>query len=223
VIPHVFRRIWFGPRPMPARYEQYGRSWTDLNAGWELVDHGYGDLPAPMRNQPQFDAVPVRNPDPGGGKRDSVVQVQQADIASYELLWAHGGVYLNCDMEAVRPLSGLLDGVSCAVAWEMDGEFPSNAWMAATPRHPFLEVVIDLLPQRFTQFSLGPINEQTGPHLLKQALREYQGGAVVVFPSKLFMPFDFNHLDEAAREHPDAYALHHWGHRIPDTELWGDL
>lgn len=203
---------------MPDRYRKFGQSWLDLNPGWTLIDHDLSSLPE-MVNRDQFDAVPSRCPDPGGAKANSVIQVQQADIASYELLWTFGGVYLNCDMQAVRPLGGLIDDVTAAVAME-DHEYPSNAWMAAAPGHPFFGLVLELLPRRMDSHWGQPINEQTGPHLLKQALRRYQGSDVVQFGREMFMPFDFNHRDHADRRWPDAYALHHWGHRIPDDELW---
>jgi hypothetical protein len=220
VIPQTFRRIWFGPRDMPARYEAYGRTWVDHHPNWWLVDHGYGLLP-PMVNQAAFDDVLGRDiVNPGGAKGDTVRQVQQADIASYELLWALGGVYLNCDMECIRPIGELLDGATCVIAWEQDDEYPSNAFMAATPEHPFIGLVLRLLPGRLERFAHNPINEQTGPHLLREAWREYGGNDVRMVPSRFLMPFDFNHTDEAAADHHDAYALHHWGHRIPDEELW---
>ena len=221
-IPAIFHRIWFGPREMPARYADYGRSWRIRNAGWLLWEHSYDDLPTPMVNQVCFDLAAERPAPTGGAKRDSIVQVQQADIASYEILWRYGGVYLNCDMEARRPLGNLLEHTTCAIAWEMDGEYPSNAWMAATPNHPFIGCVLDLLPDRMRQYGDFPVNEQTGPHLLRQALREYGGDDVTMIPSAVLMPFDFNHLDQADADFPDAIAVHHWGHRIPDHDLWGD-
>ncbi len=89
--------------------------------------------------------------------------------------------------------AGLLDDVSCAVAWEKDGEWPSNAWMAATAGHPFIRLVLDLLPDRIDARAAQSINEQTGPHLLAEAHRHYRGGDVTMFPSAMFMPFDFNH------------------------------
>lgn len=218
MIPKVFHRIWFGPREMPDLYRELGQTWLTMNPKWALVDHGYDNLPQ-MVNRAAFDAVPERCPNPGGGKANSVIQVQQADIASYELLWSHGGVYLNCDMQALRPLGGLLDGVTCAIAME-DDEYPSNAWMAATPGHPFVKLVLELLPRRMDSHWGSGINEQTGPHLLKQARQRYRGDDVVWFDRSMFMPFDFNHRDEVSRPWPDAYAIHHWGHQIPDEELW---
>lgn len=221
-IPRVFRRIWFGPREMPAAYHRYGDSWVRHNGG-VLVNHGYGSLPERMRNQEAFDAVGTSHqPIPGGAKAGSVVQVQQADIASYEILWAWGGIYVNCDLEALRPFGDLLDGLTFAMAWEVPDVYPSNAFMAATPRHPFVGCIMDLLPRRMDQFERHSINEQTGPHLLREALKEYDGDDVTVFPQEWFMPYLPGEMHREGGEFPDAYAEHHWGHQTPDEQLWGE-
>ena len=223
VIPLVFRRIWFGPREMPTAYHAYGDSWVRHNGG-VLVNHGYGSLPTSMVNQEAFDAVGTTHaPNPGGAKAASVVQVQQADIASYELLWAWGGVYVNCDLEARRPLGDLLKPGVFHMAWEVPDTYPSNAFMACPARHPFLEVVLDLLPRRMAQFDRQSINEQTGPHLLRQALAEYGGSDVTVFPQHWFMPYLPGEMHREGGDWPEAYAEHHWGHQTPDDRLWGVL
>ena len=36
------------------------------------------------------------------------------------------------------------------------------------------------------------------------------------------MPYGYDDMSAAGTELPDAYAEHHWGHKVPDAELWGD-
>lgn len=212
-----FHRLWYGPREMPRRYERYGATWTDLNGG-TLTD--WTDY-RPTILGPTWDACGVDfHANPGGGKEGSAQAVQRADIASYELLYEHGGIYLNCDMEARRPFGDLLDGLDCFLVYELDGEYPSNAMMGAVPGHPFVLSVIDLLPQRLAALPGHPMNETTGPHLLRNALANWEGDPITVFPSRMFMPLSYDHMDGEVPA--DAYAVHHWGHKVPDEELWGE-
>ena len=108
MIPMQFHRLWYGPREMPQRYKDYGATWPKLNGG-KLTD--WLDY-RPAINRALFDTAGTTwQPNAGGGKQDSAVAVQRADIASYELLYQYGGIYLNTDMEARRPLGDLLAGL----------------------------------------------------------------------------------------------------------------
>lgn len=212
-----FHRLWYGPREMPKCYERYGQTWTDLNGG-TLTDHT--DY-RPTINGDIWDGCGTTfYANPGGGKEGTAQAVQRADIASYELLYEQGGIYLNTDMEARKPLGDLLDGLDVFLVYEVDGEYPSNAMMGATPEHPFVRSIIDLLPDRLQAFRGAPMNETTGPHLLRNALANWTGDPVKVFPSRMFMPYGYDDMGAAVSD--DAYAEHHWGHRVPDEELWGD-
>lgn len=199
---------------MPTLYQEFGKRWQAVN-GHLVVDHlNY----RPTMLAEQFDACGERwNVNPGGGKTDNATQVQRADIASYELVYEFGGVYLNCDIEARRPIADLIDGLDVFLVME-DGNFVSNAVMAATPRHPFFEHVLSMIPERLERFVGRPMNEQTGPHLLTEAVRTWDG-ALTIFDAGKFMGAPCGHRP-GVDEYPDAYAVHHWGHAIPDEELW---
>lgn len=203
---------------MPVRYERYGQTWTAHNGG-TLTDHT--DY-RPTINAATFDGCGVTyHANPGGGKEGSAQAVQRADIASYELLYEQGGIYLNTDMECLRPFGDLLDGLDCFLVYEVDGEYPSNAMVGAVAGHPFIRSVIDLLPERMAVLPGHPMNETTGPHLLRNALANWEGDPIKVFPSAMFMPLSYND-DPGTAVPASAYAVHHWGHKVPDEELWGE-
>lgn len=214
LIPNIAHRLWYGPKPMPDLYVEFGQKWGDVN-GCQVLDHKdyrpeiLGDL---------WDACGTDwQTNPGGGKQGNATQVQRADIASYELLYTYGGVYLNCDIEARQPIAELVDGLDLFLVME-DGHFASNALMGAAPGHPFLRHVLDMMPDRIAAMPGAPMNEQTGPHLLTAALRTWPE-KVVVFAPELFMGAPCGSRPTEA-QYPNAYAVHHWGHAIPDEELY---
>lgn len=216
-IPRLIHRIWFGPRDMPELYRQFGERWADMNPGWQVHDWRYEDLP-PLVNQETFDAIgDTIRPNPGGAKGDSVVQVQRADIASYELLLTYGGLYLNCDIDPVRPLpDGFTD--HAAVLVHETSFYLSNAFMAAEPDHPLMRRVVADLPARVDQRRHDPINEVTGPHLLTACWRSMPDADVEVWPAHMVNPWIASHEGEP---HPDSVCVHRWGHATPDEHLWG--
>lgn len=214
MIPREFHRLWYGPRQIPDRYVRYGDTWATQNPGWTITTHT--DY-RPRQLGDDWDSVgTTRRVHVGGGKDGIGQAVQRADIASYELLYERGGVYLNCDMEALRPIGDLLDGLDLFLVWEVDGLFPTNAIFGATAGHPFIAHLMELLPQRLDR--VGSMNEQTGPHLVRHALETWTGD-VTVFPSSMFLPYSYDQMNEGG-DYPDAYAEHHWGHKIPDETLY---
>lgn len=206
VIPRVVHRIWFGPEPMRDELVAYGESWEA--AGYEVRLWTEQNLP-PLVNQQVYD-------DPnigmwvGGGVPRLGRWVQRADLVSYELLYQFGGIYANTDMECVRPLDPILDGVTAFAGYEQE-HFLSNALMGCTPGHPFFRAVIDRLPARYYGMAGCPMNVTTGPHLLTAVAGERDD--LTRFPAEFFNPFLYTDMGREWDTYPDAYTRHHWGHQ----------
>lgn len=71
-----------------------------------------------------------------------------AAIARYEIIHREGGLYVDCDFEALRPIDELLEGASIVVGEDRDGML-NNAFFAAGAVHPVLGYAIDELPRSF--------------------------------------------------------------------------
>jgi mannosyltransferase OCH1-like enzyme len=205
--PDVVHRIWFGPHPMRRELIEFGRTWERL--GYEVRLWTESNLPT-LRNQRIYDEVAQRGVNTGGGVPELGVWVQRADIVSYELILEHGGIYANTDMEALRRIP--LEGVQAFAGYE-DGEFLSNALMGCEAGAKFYECVIEQLAPRYDEHSHQPMNYTTGPHLLTWVYRNVCD-ELHVFPKQAFNPvlFDGEAMRDEWGDHPDSYAVHHWGH-----------
>lgn len=99
-IPRVLHFIWLGGA-LPARFSPLLQRWRELHPpeqGWDVQMWGDNRAEAFMQGKAgllQFHAAPNL-----GAK---------SDVLRYELLLAHGGVYLDVDYECVQPLDALLD------------------------------------------------------------------------------------------------------------------
>lgn len=198
-IPKVFHRIWFGG-PEPAEHRPWAASWLRLHPDWELRTWTEENLPA-LRNQASFDAA--------------VQPAQRSDIARYELLERFGGVYLDCDFEALKPIDELLGGVTFFCASE-DEVWLSIGIIGCVPGDAVMRTVIAELPASVTRNAGRAINVQTGPQFFTRVVNAARSGRdpqpVTVFPSALFYPYHFSEPEREGDDFPDAYAIHHWGH-----------
>jgi hypothetical protein len=197
-IPRTIHLLWFGDRPMPAEYVAFREGWAANNPGWEIRTWDEASLP-PLRNRAAYDAATT-----WAGK---------ADIARLEILERHGGVYVDCDFESLRPIGPLLDGVGFFAARDWGG-WIANTLVGSAAGHPMIRELVEAIPARFTANPDGPPNELTGPHLLTELVgaREAADPTIRIFGKETFYPYPYEerHLHHVGEDHPGAVAVHHW-------------
>lgn len=222
----IIHRYWSGPREMPEAYKSYGEKWEDLNPGWVVVDHGEEIIQLWDDLAPVFNHLYERD-----AGRDSIeLHVQLADVVGYALLREFGGVYVNCDMEPLRPLSTILDGLEDEHAWASyenheDWRIVNSAMGAAHPHNNFWEDLVTALPERYFSRPYDEMVMSTGPGFLTDFYHHaFQNGSVerpyrfMTFSKEVFNSVHWKEIepggDASGREYPNiAVAVHHWGHK----------
>lgn len=201
MIPRILHRIWLGP-PMPDHLAVYGETWKHHHPGWEHVLWTEQNMPA-LFNQRIFDAAEQIAPGHEGQLR--------SDVARYELLHTYGGVYIDCDLECLRPIDPLCD-VDCFAGWELPGRWVNNAILGATPGHSFLAALVGGLARNVRRQRGNRPNKMTGPQYFTPLYRR-NARTVTVYPQTHFYPYLWNELERQGETFPESYAVHHWNHK----------
>lgn len=191
---------------MPEHLAGYGETWERLHPTWEHRLWTEDNLPE-LENAELFARAETIAPGHEGQFR--------ADTARYELLYRFGGVYVDADLEALRPIDELLPGRSCFVGWEAPGVWINNACMGAEPGHPFLADLVDGLPAHVAALGARGVtrpNRLSGPQYATPVFRAHEA-TVTAFPKDYFYPYLWNELDRRGEQFPASYAVHHWHHR----------
>lgn len=226
MIPPILHQIWYqGADQLPPRYRAFRDGWLAAHPAWEhrLWDEAAcrmllaAHYPAFL---PTWDAYPLR--------------IQRIDSIRYFLLGHHGGVYLDMDMECLRPLDPLLDGCELLLSRTVHyniaalGGAPSHrlwhhaqAGLLATAARP--------APSGLGRWIGGEARlaaETAGPVFFARMVRE--SGADLdattrVCPGHTFEPLAPTLVDGRltfANDRSASYAVHHealgwmsWGHR----------
>lgn len=202
MIPRTFHRLWVGP-PMPAHLEQYGETWKQHHPGWQHILWTEETLP-PLRNQRLYDNAEKIAPNNVGQFR--------ADVARYELLLTHGGVWIDADMQCLQPIDDLIAGVDCFAGWETEARWVNNAILGCTPGHPFLDSLVRGLGANVRRKAGARPNILSGPQYLTPVYRRH-ARQVTVFPQRTFYPYLWNELDRGGDQFPHSHAVHHWNNR----------
>lgn len=195
MIPRVFHRVWLGGKPVPEPFTRWGRSWTTVHPGWT------------MKLWTEREIVDFKN-------RDLLSRcsslAQQADIVRYEVILREGGVYLDMDMECIKNIEPLLQGVEFFGCWQRLAVL-SNAVFGAAPGH---EISEDLVRRSRTEFRARPWDSMGPPLFTRAALAH---GAAKFFPVEVFSPHSWFECN-MYRSHPlkilpppppSAYAVNH--------------
>ena len=132
---------------------------------------------------------------------------QKAGLVRLELLWTHGGVYVDSDIQPLRRMDELLD-VRAFAAWEDSNCIP-DAVLGSVPGHEGFAVMLNLAAERLLA---GQDAWHTGPGVTTKVFQ--QRPDMTVLPPGAFYPYHY--LEKArAKENfrqtsPWSYCVHHW-------------
>lgn len=212
----TIHRVWLGSE-MPEDFKQYGEEWKDLNPDWELHDWTDEEIfDTEWINQPVIDKMIEESKDP---RADMIAfYTHVVDVIDYEIMYKHGGLYINTDIKPIKPLSVL--GIAPelpALAME-DDVHPVNMAMYSPVEDPFFARVIEFLPRRYWAHPKAGMHITTGVHLLVEALAEYQQ-PVALWPRDVWNPIHWANIPYGTKpdldiEYPECtVASHFWTHR----------
>lgn len=161
---------------MPSEFIETGESWLRKNPGWEMKLWTESNLPT-LRNQALFDNAPRL-------VESRLLGRMRSNIARIELVHMFGGVYVDCDFVARKPIPKRYLQAECVVAKERE-PFVNNGIIMAVPGHPYLERIIQAMPRSVERQPGKPSNVTTGPHLLTKLLDD----SVTIIPTEEVYPY----------------------------------
>jgi mannosyltransferase OCH1-like enzyme len=198
-IPKIFHHIWLGG-PLPPREKDMIDTWKRHHPEWEFRLWTDTHLPAMPYLKNYYDAA--------------ATYAVKADMVRYEAVYAHGGVYVDTDIECLRPIDGLLEGCGCFAATEYDAASCgktgptgiNNGIFGAAPRHAAMLNIIQDVPKTFCATTA----LDHGPRLFRRIM--HARSDVRIFEKDLFhplLPHQAMARGGTARDECDhAYAIH---------------
>ena len=212
VIPKNLHMVWLGG-DLPARYNRLIESWKRHHPDWNFKIWGDKDAESfGMINKVAYDTVPNKG--------------VKSDIFRYEILYRHGGLYVDTDFECIKPFDDLLYLDLFGGGWSKTPCF-ANGLMGCKPNDTFIGIIINEITKKQGNmgFRLNNILSVAGAEFITPLYMEYlktTTDKAVLFPDSFFYPMPNSFREEIrgdtpsdiVRIHtyirPNTYCVHLW-------------
>ena len=196
MIPKIIHQIWLGDQSK--RPDRFINTWREMNPTWEHKLWTEENMPQSwVKNN--FDGCPSL-----AGK---------ADILRYQLLYTHGGFFIDADAECVRSLDDDLVDNEAFCCWENEfvrSGLMSNGYLASVPKNQFLWDMLNAIGQRQNMnYPSLQTWEITGPLLLTSTVCRLRYNNMTIYPSHYFIPKHYSGLEYTGKG--KIYAKQYWG------------
>lgn len=134
MIPKKIHYCWFGGNPLPEDIKQYIESWKKYCPDYEIIrwDESNYDIHKNFYVEQAYQ-----------NKKWAFL----TDYARLDIIYEHGGIYLDADVELVQGLDDLLKN-KCYMGMEQVGTVNTGLGFGAEPKQPFLKENMELYEQK---------------------------------------------------------------------------
>lgn len=220
MIPKTIHYIWFGGKPLPPLAKKCIDSWRRHMPQYEIR----------RWDESNFDIsfCPYTAKAYADGKYAFV-----SDVARFWILHRHGGVYLDTDVELIKPIDDILEaGPFMACEDPDDNRTPHSRFgvapglgIAAPAGHPFYKEILDFyrdtaFEQTNSGFSTITVVATTTSLLAAKGLVRSEAiqciDGINIYPPEYFAPMDFDSGRISLT--PNTRAIHHYAASWFSTE-----
>ncbi len=213
LIPRIIHYFWIGDNQMPEEYQKNIEGWKRLNPGYEIRcwnedNYDFGKVPY-MKEAYQY-----------GGDH----LMFATDFARLDVLYRYGGIYLDTDVELLKPLDDVLYN-RAFIGEEENAQLNSGSAIGAVPGHAMIQNLMQCYGSRhFMKEDGQPQRTYNTYHETKcfiengyRMVNSYQKVCdMVCFPREVFMPICFAGMEDCFsdrtisvhRINPEHHLMH---------------
>ena len=204
MIPKTIHYCWIGGNPLPESAKKCIKSWKKYCPDYKIVEWNESNY--------DFTRVPYMK---------EALQAKKwgfaPDYARLDIVYTHGGIYLDTDVEIVKPFDPLLQ-LNAFAGFQDDSQVALGLGFGAEPRNPVIKKLMESYSGMHFIKDDGTPDLTPSPRLNtdvlvrecgltpENGLQELDG--ITVFPAEYFCPKSFE--DGVLRKTKNTYSIHHF-------------
>ncbi len=203
MIPKTIHYCWFGKNPKPELVLKCLASWRKFAPDYKIIEWNEDNFI--IENYKYAKEAFER-------KKYAFV----SDVARFDLLYHYGGIYLDTDVELIKPLDGFLNH-KMFMAYDQRGFIASGLIFGSIKGHHILSTILNYYAN--TPFIMKNKRENTTTvvtivsNILAKNGFELNGlkierEGIVIYPAIYFDPYDYEHDKMTISD--NTYAIHYY-------------
>lgn len=199
MIPKIIHQIHLGKKPLSEKEIEWQNTWRQYNPDWEMIM---------WDDERVSQSLDITHPEI---LESCLTFSEKSDILRFEILYQHGGLYIDTDFECLKPIDPIINEKELVV-YKEDDKMTCGAFFASTRGNPHVKSLIDNLPRRAKSHGHRGPAFKFGPQYLEVFLPEDIKTPLTY--RKQVYPYMYNEKHRRAEDFktttPEAYAVHHW-------------
>lgn len=195
MIPKKIHYCWFSGETYPTKIATCIESWKKVLPDYELI----------LWDRAKAESIDIP------WIKDALAKKKWAFAADAVRLYAlknEGGIYLDSDVEVLRPFDNLL-GRKYFFGYENGSKRIEGAVLGAEKDDPAITAALQYYCNQKFEYSEFTVNEMVLPNILAESFASLPVTEVPeIFPESYFSPKSF--MDGIIRKTPETYCIHHF-------------
>lgn len=201
-IPKIIHYCWFGHGEVPAEYQVYMKTWKKYCPDYEIRQWNENNYDV-TKNQYMKQAY------------DKGMWAFVSDYARVDIVYRYGGIYLDCDVELLKPLDVFL-GEDMFCGFEDYQHIALGLGFGAVGGHPYLKSLLQYYEDLTFIDDKGKMNLTACPFYQTEVIRSYgivpgnrfqKAEKITAYPTEVFSPYSYGGI---GRVTDNSYSIHHF-------------
>lgn len=193
MIPKKIHYCWLSNEPFPPKVQKCMESWEKFLGGYEFVFWDYQKAIA--TGIPWVvEALGQKN------------WAFAADAVRLYALYTEGGIYLDSDVEIVKPIDELLER-QYILGYENGSKRIEPSFLGAEPGNAIITEALKHYAERHYEYNEEMVEMMVLPQILTEACDKFN--ELEIFPEWYFSPKKF--LDGSISTSDETFSIHHFG------------
>lgn len=207
MIPKIIHYVWLGGKEIPEHLKAYMRTWEEKMPGWQIMGWNEANVPAEVLSVPYV--------------AEALAARKYAFASDYIRLWAleqFGGVYMDTDVEVLKPFEPLLVDTAFVGFEECLAHLPATCLMGCEAHCQWVQDMLATYEgAEFFKadgfYDLTTNVQRMGARMVKEGMvangveQVIESWGLHVYPHDYFSPITSTRV---MRKTENTYSIHHF-------------
>lgn len=203
MIPKIIHHVWPGSDKFKQKFYKFRESWLQHHPDWTFYFWRLDNLPSNINPE----VLKILN------NSDYSVTVK-SDVLRFEIVKIFGGIYVDTDMQCLKPLNELL--FNKFFTGKESENYICPSIFGSVKNNKILIDILNKIIYNIKKMNIHDVNKYpnkiSGPYPFTDILKNKTLEEATIYPIKYFYPINWKDKDilKTFKNDNSSYTVHHW-------------